>query len=66
MDDENDLKSRFDPLLEKIKSEIEDAILGQQTALEILTNLTCEESAEDWDDDDSVSIDLKGDHSYCC
>ncbi len=34
---------------------IDDVVLSQQTSLEILTNICCDESAAEWEDDDNVS-----------
>ena len=38
---------------------VDDVILGQQTALEIFTNICCDEVSADWEDADSVSLTNK-------
>ena len=48
-----------DPTIDRMRRAVDDVILGQQTALEIFTNICCDEVSADWEDADSVSLKKK-------
>jgi hypothetical protein len=55
MDDKDDLEDGTDPATERACLIIEDVLLAQQTALEIFTNICCDETSGEWEDAESVS-----------
>jgi len=55
MDDKGDLEDCTDPATEKMRQIIDDVLLAQQTALEIFTNICCDETSGEWEDTESVS-----------
>ena len=56
MDDKDDLEDCTDPATEKMRRIIDDVLLAQQTALEIFTNICCDETSGEWEDAESVSV----------
>ena len=56
LDDKDDLEDCTDPATEKMRRIIDDVLLAQQTALEIFTNICCDETSGEWEDAESVSI----------
>ncbi len=45
-----------DVAIDKMRRLIDDVLLSQQTALEIFTNVCCDETSGEWEDAESVSL----------
>ena len=52
----NAFQDSVDPNVDRMRRTIDDVVLSQQTSLEILTNVCCDESGnDDWEEADIVS-----------